>query len=273
MRLIKVIGQIMLLYQSIPPKSTAHTLKIVPLYKNNQTPVLKCPLTLNDSKSRAGLSNRLSRAAGIILDMDGTILDSYDAHYKAWNRILGEHGFHYTREEVIAQFGKPTTTIAGILLKSDDKDLIARVAKRKAEYFIGEIPQMQLFPGTREVLSALKARGKKTCIASSSSNVAIARVIAELDLSGLIDDFVGLGDITNGKPDPEMIFKSCERISLAPADCIVVGDTEYDIKAGNAAGCFTVGVLTGNFTADRLAAAGAGAVLPSVADLLPLVKA
>jgi membrane protein len=227
---------------------------------------------MNDSKSRAGLRNRFSKATGIILDMDGTILDSYDTHYRAWDRILGEYGLHYTREEVISQFGKPTTTIAGILFKSDDKDLIARITKRKAEYFIEEMPRMHLFPGTREVLTALKARGKKTCIASSSSNVAIASVIADLDLSGLIDAFVGLNDITNGKPDPEMIFKSCERIGLTPADCIVVGDTEYDIKAGNAAGCFTIGVLTGNFTEDRLIAAGAGAVLPAVADFLPLVK-
>ncbi len=228
---------------------------------------------MTNTAAPADLANRFSRASGIILDMDGTILDSFDAHYRAWNRILGEHGFHYTRDEVIAQFGKPTTTIAGVLLKSDDNGLIARIAKRKAEYFIAEMPRMQLFPGTREVLTALKARGKKTCIASSSSNVAIARVIADLDLSGLIDAFVGLNDITNGKPDPEMIFKSCERIGLAPADCIVVGDTEYDIKAGNAAGCFTIGVLTGNYTADRLVVAGAGAILPAVADLLDLVKA
>jgi HAD superfamily hydrolase (TIGR01509 family) len=217
----------------------------------------------------ADLANRVSRASGIILDMDGTILDSYDAHYQAWNRILGEHGFHYTRDEIIAQFGKPTTTIAGILFKSGDKDLIARITKRKAEYFIEEMPRMQLFPGTREVLTTLKARGKKTCIASSSSNVAIARVIADLNLSSLIDAFVGLDDITNGKPDPEMIFKSCERIGLTPADCIVVGDTEYDIKAGNAAGCFTIAVLTGeNFTKEQLVAAGAGAVVQHIGLLL-----
>jgi HAD superfamily hydrolase (TIGR01509 family) len=219
--------------------------------------------------TQSNLSNRVSKATGIILDMDGTILDSYDAHYRVWDRILREHGLRYTRGEVIAQFGKPTTTIAGILFKSNDKDLIARITKRKVEYFMEQTAHMELFPGTRDVLAALKARGKKTCIASSSPNMAIARVIADLDLSGLIDAFVGLGDIKKGKPDPEMIFKSCERIGLAPADCIVVGDTEYDVKAGNAAGCFTVAVLTGgNFTREQLLAAGAGEILPDFGSLL-----
>nr|MDO8088072.1 HAD family phosphatase [Candidatus Sigynarchaeum springense] len=227
-----------------------------------------------DDDTRVNIVTCLSSAAGVIMDMDGTILDSYEAHYKAWHRILGEHGLGYTRDEIVAQFGKTTTTIAGILFKTDDKEFIARVTKRKAGYFIEQIPRMNLFPGTRDVLAALKARGKKTCIASSSSNAAIASVIDGLGLSGLIDSFVGLDDIKNGKPDPEMIFKSCDRLGLAPARCIVVGDTEYDVKAGNAAGCFTIAVLTGeNFTGEQLVAAGAGAVVPSIADLLPLLKA
>lgn len=227
---------------------------------------------MKDATLQEGLAMRIASASGFILDMDGTILDSYEAHYRAWNRILGEHDLHYEKHEVIAQFGKPTTVIAGILFKTSDTGLIARVTKRKAEYFMEQTPRMALFPGTRDVLAALKSRGKKTCIASSSPNAAIARVIADLDLSGLVDAFVGLGDITNGKPDPEMIFKSCERIGLAPADCIVVGDTEYDIKAGTAAGCFTIAVLTGgNFTREQLAAAGAGAILPEFGALFPHV--
>jgi HAD superfamily hydrolase (TIGR01509 family) len=211
----------------------------------------------------------MSRAAGFILDMDGTILDSYNAHYRAWDRILNEHGLHYTREEIIAPFGKPTPVIAGILFKSDDKEFITHITKRKAQYFMDEIPSMQLFPGTRDVLAKLKARGKKMCIASAGPNASIAKVIADFELSGFLDAFVGLGDITKSKPDPEMIFKSCERISLTPSECIVVGDTEYDIKAGNAAGCFTVAVLTGgNFTREQLVAAGAGAILPHFGSLL-----
>ncbi|MBN2150582.1 MAG: HAD family phosphatase [Candidatus Lokiarchaeota archaeon] len=228
---------------------------------------------MTNASAQAEVGNRISNAAGVILDMDGTILDSYESHYRAWNRILGEHGYHYTREEIVAQFGKPTTTIAAILFKSDDKGFIARTTRRKVEYFLEQIPRMALFPGTLDVLSALKAHGKRACIASSSSNVAIARVIDGLGLSGLIDAFVGLEDITNGKPDPEIIFKSCGRLGLAPSSCIVVGDTEYDVKAGNAAGCSTIAVLTGeNFTREQLVAAGATIVIPTIADLLPLLK-
>lgn len=201
--------------------------------------------------------------------MDGTILDSYDAHAKVWSRILKEHGVTtFTREEIVAQFGKPTPVIASILLKNDDKDFIAAIAARKASFFLEEIPSIRLFPGTREVFEALKRAGKKICIASSSANIAIENVLKKLHLEMLVDAFVGLNDIKNSKPDPEMILKSAAKLGLDPKDCIVVGDTIYDVKAGNGAGCFTIGVLTGNMSLEVLQSAGAGVILPDISKLL-----
>src|SRR5271157_20246 len=212
---------------------------------------------------------QLQRTLGFIIDLDGTILDSFDAHVKAWERVLEEYGVSRTRAEIIAPFGKPTPVIASILLGIDDHDqeLISDITRLKAQYFIEQIPAIDLFPGTRAVLDKLHSRHKKLCIASSSPNITIEAVIATLDLGSLIDAFVGLSDVANSKPDPEMILKSVAKLGLDPADCIVVGDTIYDIKAGNAAGCFTIGVLTGNSSQDLMKQADAGIVLVDFATL------
>jgi len=219
-------------------------------------------------KRRPGeLVLQLTKARGFILDMDGTILDSFDAHVKAWERALEERGVSRTRDEIIAPFGKPTPTIASILFGTDDPELISTITKLKAQYFIEQIPTIDLFPGTRAVLNALHALDKKLCIASSSPNITIKATITTLDLGSLIDAYIGLNDVTNSKPDPEMILKGVAKLGLDPVDCIVIGDTVYDIKAGNAAGCFTIGVLTGNSTRDLMEQGGAGAVLDDFATL------
>jgi HAD superfamily hydrolase (TIGR01509 family) len=210
---------------------------------------------------------RLKNALGLILDMDGTLLDSFNAHVTAWERVLDDRGVNHTREEILAPFGKPTPVIASILFATDDQDLIQSITRSKARYFIEQIPSIELFPGTRAVLEALHAGEKKMCIASSSPNITIETTISELGLGSLIDAFVGLNDVTSSKPDPEMIFKSAARLHLDPADCIVIGDTIYDIQAGNAAGCFSIGVLTGNSTRGLMEQAGAGAVLDAFAKL------
>ena len=219
-------------------------------------------------KQRPGdLALRLKNALGFIIDLDGTILDSFDAHVMAWERVLEEQGVSRTREEIIAPFGKPTPVIASILLGTDDQELISDITKLKAQHFIKEIASIQLFPGARLVLDALRAHVKKVCIASASPNIVIEAVIASSELGSCIDAYVGLDDVVYSKPDPEMIIKSAAMLGIDPADCIVIGDTIYDIQAGNAAGCFTIGVLTGNSTQDILIKAGAGAVLADFATL------
>jgi len=219
------------------------------------------------SRSR-DLVTRLRRALGIIIDLDGTILDSFDAHVTAWTRVLEEYGVNRKREEIIAPFGKPTPVIASMLFDTDDKEFISIITKKKADYFIEQIPTITLFSGTLAVLEALHERGKKLCIASSSPNITIETTISMLGLGVLIDAYIGLNDVATSKPDPEMIFKSAEKLGLDPAACIVVGDTIYDIQAGIAAGVsFTIGVLTGNSNQDILEQAGAGAVLADFATL------
>ncbi|NMC06904.1 MAG: HAD family phosphatase [Candidatus Lokiarchaeota archaeon] len=212
-------------------------------------------------------------AKGFIFDMDGTILDSQEAHYRSWDRATRDHGFPHDRGEIFAEFGKTTEAITIALCPGAGTRDVASISRLKESLFFEDIPSLVLFGGITVLFATIKERGKRICIASSNDNRTIDAIIHHVKLHEVIDGFTGLDDITRGKPDPEMIVTSAAKLHLAPGDCVVVGDTPYDIMAGNAAGCFTIGVLTGTFSRDQLVTAGAGAVLPTAAGLLSLVKA
>jgi len=214
----------------------------------------------------------ISTARGFIFDMDGTILDSHEAHYHAWDRVTRDYGFRYEKEEIVAQFGKTTAAIAAILCETSDPATIQEISNAKEGYFIDEIPSIQLFEGVVDVFAALKRLEKRICIASSNNNLAIEKIIEQFQMEQLVDGFIGLDDITRGKPDPEMIVKSAAKLDLDPGDCIVIGDTIYDMQAAVTAGVrHAIGVLTGTTMADSLKAAGASAVLQSVQQFLAIV--
>jgi beta-phosphoglucomutase-like phosphatase (HAD superfamily) len=228
-------------------------------------------MNLNREKNR--LKAAIQQAKGIIFDMDGTILDSQEAHYRSWDRATRECGFPHPKADILAQFGKTTEAITIALCPAADAHEITMISNAKETYFLDEIPALALFKGITTLFATIKQAGKRICIASSNGDLAIEKILRHFQLDRVVDGFTGLDDIARGKPDPEMIVKSAVKLGLVPKDCIVVGDTAYDVIAGNAAGAFTVGVLTGTFTRDRLIAAGAGAVVPAAADLLCMVKA
>ncbi|HME55943.1 MAG TPA: HAD family phosphatase [Candidatus Lokiarchaeia archaeon] len=219
------------------------------------------------------LKTTLSDAQGFIFDMDGTILNSHEAHYRAWDHVTKDYGFSYEKEDIVAQFGKTTAAIATILCETDDLATIQEISKAKEAYFIDEIPSIQLFEGVTNVFTALKRAGKRICIASSNNNLAIEKIINQFQLEHLVDGFIGLDDIVRGKPDPEMIVKSAVKLDLDPGDCIVIGDSIYDIQASIAARArCAIGVLTGTTATESLKNAGAIAVLQSVKELINHIK-
>jgi phosphoglycolate phosphatase-like HAD superfamily hydrolase len=83
--------------------------------------------------------------------------------------------------------------------------------------------------------------------------------------------YIGLDDITHSKPDPEMIKKSIAKLDLSPSECVTIGDSIYDIEAGNRAGTKTIAVCTGNNTPITFAPFNPTLILSQVGDLEPLI--
>ncbi|MHA1372627.1 MAG: HAD family hydrolase [Promethearchaeota archaeon] len=217
------------------------------------------------------MKSRILSCKCFIFDMDGTLLDSTEAHYRAWDRVTREHGFNYKRPEITRHFGKTTHDIARALFDKSEEDFILSVSKKKADYFLEELPSAVLIEGSREVLTALKARDKIICIASSNIKKALFRVIETFNLKKLIDVVVGLDDIKKGKPDPEIIIRCTTMAGVKPEECIVVGDSIYDMQAAKAAGCYVVGVLTGASSRSDLLNNGANFILHSVKEIIEYI--
>ncbi|MHA1860658.1 MAG: HAD family hydrolase [Candidatus Asgardarchaeia archaeon] len=181
---------------------------------------------------------------GVILDFDGTIVDTVDAIAEAVVKSAEKLGVELKKEEV-----KPHIGMGGdhLLRKffGDNLELIEKMKelwnKTSDEYM--DLKVMRLFPHAKEFLIELKKRGYKVGIGSSSLKRHIKKILKHFELEELVDCYVSGEDVKRGKPEPDIFIKVADILGLKPEECIVVGDTEYDIMAGKNMGSKTVLVL------------------------------
>jgi len=183
----------------------------------------------------------------VIFDLDGVIVDTAHYHYLAWKRLAKELGMDLTIEqnellkgvsrmrslEIILELG-------GISLNESEKE---RIANKKNGWFVEYVDQMkpdEIFPGVKEKLKSIRAKGIKVALASSSKNA--PRVIELLKIENEFDAVVDGTMIAHTKPDPEIFLLAASKLGVAPAACVVFEDAEAGVEAAIAAGMKCVGV-------------------------------
>jgi len=206
-----------------------------------------------------------------IFDIDGTLIDSVDAHAEAWVEGFKRHGFTVDYETVRRQIGKGSDQLLPVFLSPGDLHAFGPVVEAsQAEIFKQRyLATIQPFPGVRELFERLRRDGVSRVLASSgkAKDVSINQRIADID--GLVDAVVTSEDVDRSKPAPDIVHTALKRISPTPAGrCVFIGDTPYDAEAAIRAGVPTVGVLSGGFADDELRTAGCTAVYRDVKDLL-----
>lgn len=128
-----------------------------------------------------------------------------------------------------------------------------------------------LLPGIADMLTGLRARGLRAAVATTDRRWRAEASLATLGVAGHFDAIVGIEDVTNGKPAPDLAQVACQRLGCQPSEAVVVGDSPVDMLMGRAAGAAAcIGVTSGLNSADRLGKL-ADAVLPSAASLLELL--
>ena len=208
---------------------------------------------------------------GIIFDLDGVIVSTDEQHYLGWKALADRLGIPFTREVNSRFRGVSRMACMNILEELGgkhytDSEKIA-YADWKNEYYRELLDQMSpadLSQEVRSTLDALRARGLKLAVGSSSKN---AKFI--LQRIGLSDYFDAVSDGTNisrSKPDPEVFLKAAEYLGLAPSDCLVVEDAVSGVEAAHAGG---MKAATVGDAADR----GCGDfILSRFADLLAYIS-
>lgn len=204
----------------------------------------------------------------ILFDIDGTLVDSNDAHVDAWQQAFAGEGYRFTRGEIHRQIGKGGDNLVPSLLPDADDALCERLGDAEhAIYTRDFLPGIVPFPGARDALKAMAGRGHTVILASSASGSEIGHYVDLLDAGGLISGTTGRDDVASSKPCPDIFVAALERTGCTPDNAMVIGDTPYDMIAAGRAGIDAIAVLSGGFEEDELRACGAIAVYADVADL------
>jgi len=209
---------------------------------------------------------RLTR--GAILDIDGTLIDSNDAHARAWVEAFAEFGVEVAYEDARRAIGmggdKLLPALAGV---EKDSTLGKEITERRAEIF-RERYQSTLgpFPKVRELLSRMRDDGLALAVATSAKREELTPFLEIAGVADLIEEAASSSDAKQSKPDPDIVEAALARLGLAPDAAVMLGDTPYDVEAALRAGVRIVAVRCGGWGDEDLA--GAAAIYDDPADLL-----
>ncbi|MGC6466343.1 MAG: HAD family hydrolase [Akkermansiaceae bacterium] len=183
---------------------------------------------------------------GLIFDLDGTLVDSMPAHFKAWCQALADHGSPgvFPEDVFYAMGGRPTRDIVEILNGERGLHLDPEgVALSKKRHFMKELGSIELI---EEVASfARENRGKVPMgVASGGSRVVVEKTLQMVGISDWFDEVVSSDEVENGKPAPDVFLEAASRLGVAPEDCVVFEDGRAGIEGALAAGMKVVTVPT-----------------------------
>lgn len=211
----------------------------------------------------------MPRYDAVILDMDGTLVDSNWAHARAWVDALGEYGIEAAYEDVLPLIGMGGDQLLPIAANGLQKasELGMKVATRKKAIFYEQyFAQIKPFPRVRELVERMRADGLSVVVGTSSGKNDAQRLLEMAGIIDLIDSATSADDAKRTKPAPDIVLAALAKTGH-PADRVVmVGDTPYDIQAAAPTGVGVIMVRTGVWDDHQLD--GALAIYDSPADLL-----
>ena len=208
------------------------------------------------------------RVRGIILDMDGTLVDTNDAHAQAWVEALEAFGYAVSFEVVRPLIGQGGDKIVPRLTgMADDSEIGKEIAAHRSDLFEKRyLDAVTAFPKTRELVARLRDADLKVVVASSSRRDHLDRLIAAADIGDLIDSATSASDVDESKPAPDVIEAALGKLAIAPEQVLMIGDTPYDIEAAARVGVRTIALRCGGWNDEHLT--GAVAVYEDPSALL-----
>jgi len=203
----------------------------------------------------------------VVLDVDGTLMDTNYLHTEAWARAFEEAGHRVPRVKLHRGIGKG----AGLLVHEfvDDEETVEEIQNLHSEFYEGFQKFGHPLPGAKELVSSLKERGYEVWFVTSAKDEELEHHMQELEADGNIDGVVNSSAVENPKPAPDIFEETLRRAGATADETVAVGDTRWDVEAAKAAGIRTVAVLSGGaFHEEDLKQAGAVDVYEDCAAIL-----
>jgi phosphoglycolate phosphatase len=181
----------------------------------------------------------------IIFDLDGTLVNTIADITNALNYAIGPYGIEtLTVEKTTSLVGEGITSLIGKLLAEKETGLHPVVLRRFLDYYSDHLTDFSVpYPGVRETLELLKNYRK--AVLSNKREDLSRRLLEKLELAGYFDLIWGSDSVSEKKPSPAPVLELLKKVSCRPEEAVMVGDSNFDIEAGRAAGVRTVAVSYG----------------------------
>jgi pyrophosphatase PpaX len=207
----------------------------------------------------------------VLFDLDGTLIDSISNIIACWQHTMRQClDQEVTREDILPNVGRTLMDAFEEIAPGRSDELLA--VYRAHQQIIHDETVLPV-PGTEDTIQAIKRAGLLLGVVTSKGIPAAVRGLDLFDLQPHLDLLVTHEDTSLHKPNPDPLIFACERLGIAPAEAIYVGDALWDIQAGKAAGVRTAAVTWGAGSVEELSAAGPDFIFHSMKDVLTLLPA
>ena len=210
----------------------------------------------------------------VLLDIDGTLVDSNEAHVSAWDEAFKRGGHAVDRSLIRQQIGKGADQLIPSLRPELDEATRESIAKEHDEIFRScYLPDVRPFDRATDLVAALHRRGLKVVLASSANRLEVDHYIDLLNIKDLLTASTCADDVQNSKPAGDIFASALKKIDGATPDrALVIGDTPYDVIAATKCKIGTLAVLSGGFSEDDLRRAGAHEVYRGVSGIVDEIE-
>jgi HAD superfamily hydrolase (TIGR01509 family) len=204
----------------------------------------------------------------VILDIDGTLVDTNYQHALAWYRAFRDHGIVLPIWRLHRHIGMGGDQLVTALTdQGTEQRLGDEIRTSEGEHYSQMIGEVETMNGAVELLEALHQHGHTVILASSAKPDEIEHYVELLDARELADACTGAEDVEATKPRPDLVNAALERADTGPEHALMIGDSPWDAQAAGRAGVQTLAVMTGGFSREELCQAGAIEVYESLPEL------
>lgn len=225
------------------------------------------------SRTQDGSSSEAERESQLafLFDLDGTLVDTVYRHIQAWQEALLKKGVAAPAWRVHRRIGLPGSKLVRALLREQGRtmedDEIKQVQELHGEVYGQLSAEVKPLPGAQELLKTLTRLRRGWAIVTSSEPKKAQPSLKMLDI-GPQDTVVTRDDVQRAKPEPDPFYVGAERLGVSIRDCVVIGDSVWDLLSARRARALGVGLLTGGYGREELERAGAYRVYETPEDML-----
>jgi beta-phosphoglucomutase len=198
------------------------------------------------------MSNITEARLGVIFDVDGVLLDSYQMHFECWMSLAEEDGIVITESEFRSLFGRRGREIARQIWGSEfpEQEIVSIHRRKQALYRESLQRNLPAMDGAVQLIDGLLEAGLVLAVGSSAPPANVEMTLERLDRRQAFSAIVTGSDVTRGKPDPRVFLLAAQRMGVEPSHCAVIEDAPVGIAAAVTGGMTAIALL-GTAPADR----------------------